>query len=175
MGDLRESLAKLVPGAMNLGGTGGEGDMRQQLMSALARVRPQWAGDLLLAMYADDASALKQVSYALMQELAAMTYQEKHPPGTLRKVAYAVLAEYTDPPPCLACHGTAKTWQLVDGAVTAIDCPSCNGQGRRRMTDDEREQTLDNWDVWAPRYAAMHRMLRAHERAALSVLRDAIG
>ena len=173
--DYREALAKLVPGAINLGGTGGEGDMRQQLMAALARVRPQWAADLLLAMYADDASALKQVGYALMQELAGMTYPEKHPPGTLRRVAYAVLSEYTDPPPCLSCSGTSKTWQMIDGAVTPVDCPSCNGRGRRRLTEDERAQSVGDWDLWAPRYAALHRLLRAHERAALSVLRDAMG
>ena len=174
MPDYREMLSMLVPGAINLDGSGGRSDMRQQITAALARVRPRWAAELLLARYADDLGALKQVGYALMQELAGMTYPEKHPPGTLRAVAYAVLSEYTDPPPCLSCYGTAQTWQMVEGAVTAIDCPVCGGTGRRRMTNDELAQTLDQWSLWAPRYARLHHMLRAHERAALETLRGAM-
>lgn len=179
MTDYREMLAMLSPGAVNLDGIGINAstgslniDIRQQLAAALARVRPQWGADLLLAMYADDDGALKKVGYALMQELAGMTYPEKHPAGTLRSVAYAVLAEYADPPPCLSCNGTAQTWRMVDGAVTAIDCPACNGRGRRRLTADELAQTLDQWSLWAPRYARLHKLLRANERAALATVRE---
>lgn len=174
MSDYREMLAMLSPGAVNLDGVCGGSDIRQQLTAALARVRPRWAADLLLALYADDDGALKQVGYALMQELAGMTYPEKHPPGTLRRVAYAVLSEYTDPPPCLSCKGTAQTWRMVDGAVAAIDCPACNGRGRRRLTADELAQTLGNFSLWAPRYTALHKLLRAHERAALAAMREAM-
>ena len=174
MSDPREMLAILVPGAVNLDGTGGNSDVRQQLAAALARVRPPWAGDLLLALYADDAGALKRVNFELMQELAGMVWPEKHPPGTLRTVTAAVLAEYVDPPLCLSCNGTAHAWSLVEGAVASVDCPACNGRGRRRLTGDELAQTLDRWDLWAPRYASLHRMLRFHERAALAAVRDAM-
>lgn len=174
MSDYREMLSMLVPGAINMDGSGGGSDVRQQLTAALARVRPRWAAELLLARYANDRGALKQVSYALMQELAGMTYPEKHPPGTLRRVVYAVMSEYAEPPPCPSCYGTAMTWQMVEGAVTSGDCSSCSGTGRRRLTNDELAQTLDRWNLWAPRYAALYHMLRAHERAALETLRGAM-
>ena len=174
MSDPREMLAILVPGAVNLDGTGGRSDARQQLAAALARVRPPWAGDLLLALYTDDLGALKRVNFELMQELAGMVWPEKHPPGTLRRVAAAVLSEYTDPPPCLSCNGTAHAWSLVEGAVASVDCPACNGRGRRRLTPEELAVTVDHWDTWAPRYARLHRLLRAHERAALLAVREAM-
>ena len=174
-GDIREMLALLVPGAIDPGAVGGRSDVRQMLTGALARVRPQWAGELLLARYADDLSALRHVSYALTSELAGMVWPEKNPPGTLRGVVSMVLGEYMEPPPCISCHGTASTWRMVDGAVTAIDCPACGGTGRRRFTDEEMADISGlPWDTWAPRYAALHRMLRTHERAALATMRIAM-
>ena len=93
----------------------------------------------------------------------------------VRGVVSMVLCEYVDPPPCLSCAGTASTWRMVDGAVKAIDCPACGGSGRRRATDDELTQISGlPAGKWAPRYAALHRLLRTHERAALSTMREAL-
>lgn len=174
-GDIREMLALLVPGAIDPGAVGGRSDVRQMLTGALARVRPQWAGELLLARYADDLSALRHVSYALTSELAGMVWPEKNPPGTLRGVVSMVLGDYMYPPPCLSCHGTASTWRMVDGAVTAIDCPGCGGRGRRQLTNDELASISGlPSDTWMPRYAHLRRMLRANERAALATMREAM-
>ena len=173
-GDVRELFALLAPGAIDASGRmGGTSDTRQMLMGALARVRPKWAADLLLARYADDMGALKSVSYALTSELAGMVWPEKNKPGTLRRVVYMAMQEHVSPPPCLSCHGTASTWRMVDGAVAAIDCPSCQGRGRRRLTDDELAVLSGlAWDTWVPKYAHLRRMLRANERAALEVVRE---
>ena len=175
MSDVREMLALLVPGAIDPGAVGGRSDARQMLMGALARVRPTWAGELLLARYADDLGALRHVSYALINELAGMVWPEKNPPGTLRGVVSLVLGEYMDPPPCLSCHGTASTWRMVGGAVTATDCPGCHGRGRRQMTNDELASISGlASDTWAPRYEHLRRMLRSNERAALATVRDGL-
>ena len=173
-GDVRELFALLAPGAIDPSGRmGGTSDTRQMLMGALARVRPKWAADLLLARYADDLGALKSVSYALTSELAGMVWPEKNKPGTLRRVVYMAMEEHVSPPPCLSCHGTASTWRMVDGAVAAIDCPACGGRGRRRLSDDELAESVDlPWAVWRPRYAHLLRMLRAEERAALEVVHE---
>ena len=90
-GDVREMLALLVPGAIDPGAVGGRSDARQMLMGALARVRPTWAGELLLARYADDLGALRHVAYALISELAGLVWPEKNPPGTLRGVPWSKL------------------------------------------------------------------------------------
>lgn len=173
--DIREALALLTPGAVNLDRSGGGSDIRQRLLAAMARVRPTWAGYLLLARYAGDSAALRTVERAMLSELASMAWPDKHKPGVLRCVVSMVLGEYVDPPPCLSCAGTASTWRMVDGAVQAIDCPACGGTGRRRATDDELTQISGlPADKWAPRYAALHRLLRTHERAALSVMREAL-
>ena len=175
MPDYREMLALLTPGAVNLDGAGGSSDIRQQLTAALARVRPPWAGDLLLARYADDLTALRQVSYALMSELAGMVWPEKNQKGTLRGVVSLVISEYMDPPSCLSCHGTAKSWKMVEGAVTPVDCPACGGRGRRRMTHEELASISElPWDTWGPRYARLHKLLRANERAAIATVREAM-
>ena len=175
-GDVREMLALLVPGAVDASGRiGGVGDTRQMLMGAMARVRPKWAGELLLARYADDLGALRHVSYALISELASMVWPEKNPPGTLRGVVSMVLGEHMDPPPCLSCGGTSSAWRMVDGAVASTDCPSCQGRGRRQMTADELSITSGlPHDTWAPRYEHLRRMLRANERAALATMREAL-
>lgn len=174
-GDVRELLALLAPGAIDPGAVGGRSDMRQMLSGALARVRPTWAADLLLARYADDLGALRNVSYALTTELAGMTWPEKNPPGTLRGVVSMVISEYMEPPPCMACRGTTKTWRLVNGAVAAIDCPDCNGRGRRRLSDEERAGISDlSADIWSPRYRRLHSLLRLNERAALEVVREGL-
>lgn len=175
MSDVREMLALLVPGAIDPGAVGGRSDARQMLMGALARVRPTWAGELLLARYADDLGALRHVAYALINELAGLVYPEKNPPGTLRGVVSMVLGEHMAPPPCLSCGGTASTWRMVDGAVTPTDCPSCQGRGRRQMTADElsRISGLPN-DIWMPRYSHLRQMLRANERAALATVREGL-
>jgi len=174
--DIREALALLVPGAVNLDRSGGGSDIRQRLLSAMARVRPTWAGYLLLARYAGDTAALRTVERALLVELVKLVggvCPDKPPPGTLRGVVSMVLGEYADPPPCLSCAGTASTWRMVDGAVQAIECPACGGSGRRRATDDELTQISGlPADKWAPRYAALHRLLRTHERAALATMKE---
>ena len=176
MPDIREMLAMLSGGAIALDGVGGTSDIRQAMMAAMARVRPQWAGYCLLACYADDKGARKKVEYALITELAGMVWPEKHPPGTLRGVAYLVMAEYMEPPTCLSCAGTGMTWRMVDGAVQQLDCPACRGRGRRRFTDEEMADISGlPWGVWGPRYASLHKMLRTHERAALATMRDALG
>ena len=175
-GDIREMLALLVPGAIDPGAVGGRSDVRQMLTGALARVRPQWAGELLLARYADDLGALRHVSYALTSELAGMVWPEKNPPGTLRGVVSMVIREYMCPPPCLSCGGTARAWSMVGGAMSVVDCPACNGRGRRRLTIDELSSISElPWDTWAPRYQRLHRILRANERAALATMREALG
>ena len=174
-GDVREMLALLVPGAIDPGATGGRSDARQMLMGALARVRPQWAGDLLLARYADDLGALRKVSYALISELAGLVWPEKNPPGTLRGVVSMVIGEYMYPPPCLSCGGTSSAWRMVDGAVASTDCPSCQGRGRRSMTADELSSISGlPHDTWMPRYKHLRRMLRANERAALATMREGL-
>lgn len=175
MADVREMLALLTPGAIDPGWSGGGGYIQQILMGAMARVRPTWAGYLLLARYAGDHAALRTVERAMLTELAGMVWPDKPKPGTLRGVVSMVLGEYVDPPPCLSCAGTASTWRMVDGAVQAIDCPACGGSGRRRATDDELTQISGlPADKWAPRYAALHRLLRANERAALATMREAL-
>ena len=175
-GDIREMLALLRPGAIALDGGGGRSDIRQSLMAAMARVRPKWAGDCLLACYADDSSARRSVEYALITELAGAVWPEKNPPGTLRGIAYLVMAEYIEPPSCLSCAGTGMTWRMMDGAIQQLDCPACRGRGRRRFTDEEMADISGlPWDVWGPRYASLHKMLRANERAALATMRDALG
>jgi hypothetical protein len=111
----------------------------------------------------------------MLTELAGMVWPDKPQPGTLRGVVAMVLGGYVDPPPCLSCAGTASTWSMVDGAVQAIDCPACGGTGRRRATDDELTQISGlPADKWAPRYAALHRLLRTHERAGLATMREAL-
>ena len=175
MSDVREMLSLLTPGAVNLDRSGGGSDIRQRLLAAMARVRPTWAGYLLLARYAGDNAALRTVERAMLTELASAVWPDKPKPGTLRGVVSMVLCEYVDPPPCLSCAGTASTWRMVDGAVKAIDCPACGGSGRRRATDDELTQISGlPAGKWAPRYAALHRLLRTHERAALSTMREAL-
>lgn len=168
-------LALLVPGAVNLDRSGGGSDVRQRLLAAMARVRPTWAGYLLLALYVDDTAALRTVERAVTTELARMVWPEKHPPGTVRGVVAMVLGQYADPPPCLSCGLHGKAWRMVDGAVKAIDCPACGGSGRRRTTDEElaRISGLPS-DTWAPRYAALHRLLRMNERAALATMHEAM-
>ena len=174
-GDVREMLALLVPGAIDPGAAGGRSDARQMLMGALARVRPTWAGELLLARYADDLGALRKVSYALISELAGLVWPERNPPGTLRGVVSMVLGEYMCPPPCLSCGGTSSAWRMVDGAVASTDCPSCQGRGRRQMSADElsRISGLPH-DTWAPRYEHLRRMLRANERGALATVSEGL-
>ncbi len=175
-GDVREMLALLVPGAIDPGAVGGRSDARQMLMGALARVRPTWAGELLLARYADDLGALRKVSYALISELAGLVWPERNPPGTLRGVVSMVLGEYMYPPPCLSCGGTSSAWRMVDGAVASADCPTCQGRGRRQMSADELSSISGlPHDAWSPRYEHLRRMLRAHERAALATMRAAMG
>ena len=174
-GDVRELFALLLPGAVDPGGAGGRSDVRQMLLAALARVRPQWAGELLLARYAANLGALRHVSRAMTAELAGMVWPEKNAPGTLRGVVSMVLGEYMDPPPCMSCNGTAATWRMVDGAVTAMDCPSCQGKGRRRMTGDELSSISGlPSGAWEPRYGHLRRMLHVNERAALATIRDAM-
>lgn len=176
MSDIREMLALLTPGSIDPGAIGGRSDVRQMLTGALARVRPQWAGELLLARYADDLGALRHVSSALLVELAGVVWPDKNPPGTLRGVVSLVISEYMDPPACLSCHGTSQSWKMVDGAVSKIDCPDCQGRGRRRLTNEELASISElPWDTWAPKYAHLHRMLRTHERAALATMREAMG
>ena len=177
MPDIREMLALLLgQGSMKMQNNGGVSDIQQRLLAALARVRPTWAGDCLLACYADDSSARRSVEYALITELAGMVWPEKNPPGTLRGIAYLVMAEYIEPPSCLSCAGTGMTWRMVEGAIQQLDCPACRGRGRRRFTDDEMADISGlPWDVWGPRYARLHKLLRANERAALATMREAMG
>ena len=168
-------LALLVPGAIDPGAVGGRSDARQMLMGALARVRPKWAGELLLARYADDLGALRKVSYAMITELAGMVWPEKNPPGTLRGVVSLVLREHMEPPPCLSCGGTSSAWRMVDGAVASTDCPSCQGRGRRQMSADELSSISGlPSDTWAPRYEHLRRTLRSNERAALATVREGL-
>ena len=176
MSGIPEMLALLTPGSVSWDGVGvGGSDIRQQLSAALARARPQWAGDLLLARYADDHVALRTVESVLLTELATMVWPDKNPPGTLRGVVGMVLSEYVDPPPCLSCAGTASTWRMVDGAIVSIDCQDCGGRGRRRLTDDELASLCGlPWSIWRPRYVRLHRMLRVHERSAVEALREAL-
>ena len=175
MSDIREMLALLTPGSVSLDGVGGRSDIRQRLLASLARVRPQWAGELLLARYADDRKSRRTVEYALLQELAGMVWPEKNPPGTLRGVVYLVMREYMEPPPCLSCVHTGSAWRMVDGAIQSVDCPACGGTGRRRFTDEELADISSlPWRVWGPRYASLHRLLRTHERAALGTMREAM-
>lgn len=175
MGDIREMLALLAPGAANMDGVGSNTDLRQRLLMALARVRPAWAGDLMLARYADIQGARRTVEYALMSELASAVWPEKNPPGTLRAMVYLALSEYMTPPSCLSCTGTTQTWRMVDGAVTPVDCPACGGSGRRRFTQEELADISGlPWQTWKPRHAMLHRMLRMNERAAIATMREAL-
>lgn len=170
--DVRELIGLLSAGAIDWSATGGRSDARQMVAGALAKIRPRWGAQLLLALYAADAGAARQVELAVTVELAGMIWPEKHPPGTWRHLARMATAEYLDPPKCLHCTGTTHTWRMVDGAVTPVDCPECHGKGTRQYTDEELiEASGLPWAVWGQRYRRLHKMLRDHERAALATVR----
>lgn len=167
--DIREAMAILSAGTANLEGrTGGESDARQMLAGAMAGIEPRWAGEILFAKYAGDGEAAKIVERALLCEFVGWVWPNKSPPGTLRTLTRMAVAEHCEPPPCHACAGTGRDYQLIDGAVAQASCGACNGHGRRRQTAEENAELSGlPWDQWGHHYAKLLVHLRRMERAAV--------
>ena len=170
MSDIREALSLLVPGAIDIEHTPtADTQAREMLMGALAAIRPQWAADLLLAKYTDDAKARRSVEIGLLYDMSGW-YSTKpgHKAGTLQSLCSMAVTEHLSAPLCPACKGTGSDYQMIDQAVTPCACAACYGRGRVDYTDAERAAlTRLEWVAWSAPYGRLLVILRRIEAAAV--------
>ena len=170
MSDIREALSLLVPGAIDIEHTPtADTQAREMLMGALAAIRPQWAADLLLAKYANDAGARRSVEIGLLYDMSGWYVTKPgHKAGTLQTLCAMAVTEHLSAPQCQHCKGTGLDYQLIDSALSECACAACYGRGRVEYTDAERAaMTGLDWLSWAAPYGRLLMILRRMEAAAV--------